>query len=83
MSERSMGNSHEQVVIDSISSIFYFEFDDSFEDVMEVHPEWELVYIDRGECQVVTDEEQFVLKQGEMYFHRHYEPHMLKITEGS
>ena len=83
MNEKNMANSHEQVVIDSVSSIFYFEFDDSFQDVMEVHPEWELVYIDRGECEVVTNEEQFLLKQGEMYFHRPYEPHMLRIASGS
>ena len=68
--------------ISSITSIHYFEFDDSFVDVMESHAPWELVYVDRGECEIVADDTSFKLKQGEMYFHKSYEKHMLKTIKG-
>ncbi len=68
--------------IHSLSSIHYFEFDDSFVDSMEAHSPWELIYVDRGECEIVADERSFVLSQGEMYFHKPYEKHMLKTIKG-
>ena len=69
--------------IESLSSFHYFEFDDSFVDHFESHEPWELVYIDRGECYIVTDKERFLLSQGEMYFHKPYERHKLEMSRGS
>ena len=43
------------IEISSITSIHYFEFDDSFVDVLESHEPWELVYVDRGECDIIAD----------------------------
>ncbi len=68
--------------IQSITSIHYFEFDDSFVDTPESHEPWEMVYVDRGECNIVAGEQTFSLKQGEMYFHKPHETHMLKILRG-
>jgi len=70
------------VEIDSLTSIHYFEFDDGFEDTLESHESWELVYVDRGMCGIVADDRSFMLNQGEMYFHKPYEQHMLKIVKG-
>lgn len=70
------------IYVDALCSIHYFEFDDSFEDVEETHSAWEMVYIDRGECEIVADGESFVLRQGEIYFHKPYEAHMLKVIKG-
>ncbi len=70
------------IVINSLSSIHYFEFDDSFVDRAESHREWELVYIDRGECEIVADDTSFILKQGELYFHKPGEEHMLRVVKG-
>jgi AraC-like DNA-binding protein len=68
--------------ISSIASIHYFEFDDGFEDEPEAHEAWELVYVDRGMCGVVADGKEILLRQGEMYFHKPYETHMLKTVKG-
>ena len=68
--------------ISSITSIHYFEFDDKFVDAPEAHAPWELVYIDRGECNIIADGKEFSLKQGEMYFHKPNEVHMLKTIKG-
>ena len=70
------------ISVDALCSIHYFEFDDSFVDVMESHAPWELVYVDRGECEIIADDNRFNLKQGEMYFHKSYEKHMLKTIKG-
>ena len=68
--------------ITSLTSIHYFEFDDSFVDVSESHEPWEMVYIDRGECNVVADGKIILLKQGDIYFHKPHEDHMLKTIDG-
>lgn len=68
--------------VDALCSIHYFEFNDSFEDIIETHEAWEMVYIDRGECEIVADDECFVLKQGEIFFHKPHQKHMLKIIKG-
>lgn len=70
------------IEITSLSSIHYFEFDDNFIDRIEEHSPWELVYVDRGECEIVADDSTFRLKQGDMYFHKPYERHMLKVIKG-
>ena len=71
-----------QIDITSLTSFFYFEFDDTFVDRFESHEPWELVYVDRGECYVVTDEKRFLLSQGEMYFHKPFERHKLEMAKG-
>ena len=71
-----------EIEITALTSIHYFEFDDSFVDEVEKHSPWELVYVDRGECQIISDEKEFILKQGEMFFHKPYESHMLKTLKG-
>lgn len=73
---------HKAVDIESITSIHYFEFDDGFVDTPESHAPWELVYVDRGECDIMADGKTLSLKQGEMYFHKPYETHMIKTVRG-
>ncbi len=67
--------------IEYITAIHYFEFDDTFVDVPESHPTWEIVYIDRGGCDVISDGDTIHLKQGEMFFHRPGEVHLLKVNK--
>ena len=68
--------------ITSLTSSHYFEFGDGFVDSLEAHEPWELVYVDRGECDVVAGEEIHRLIQGDMYFHKPFESHMLKTIKG-
>ena len=70
------------IEIEFISSIHYFEFDDTFVDRPESHDTWELVYIDRGKCDVISDGDVIHLKQGEMFFHKPGEVHLLKVNKG-
>jgi hypothetical protein len=51
------------VHIEYIRSLFYFEFNDKFQDKFEEHAEWEMIYVDRGECTVIADDVSFTLSQ--------------------
>ena len=72
----------EEITLTAIDTLFYFEFSDKFKDHIESHPAWEMIYVDRGRCTVVADGSSFILEQGELYFHKPYEPHMLEIPQG-
>lgn len=56
--------------IDKVVTIFYMEFSKDFFYEGESHDFWELVYIDKGEMICTVDNRQFVLKGGEMVFHK-------------
>ncbi len=70
------------IEIDSIVTIHYFEFDDRYEDAVEEHAFWEMVFIDRGECNIVADDNCFLLKQGQLYIHRPFERHKILPVSG-
>lgn len=78
----AQAKTQKQLEITAITSMHYFEFDDGFEDEPEAHESWELVYIDRGMCGVVADGKEILLRQGDMYFHKPQETHMLKTVKG-
>ena len=67
--------------VESVDTLLYFEFNDNFKDKLEAHSAWEMIYADKGHCTVIADDESFTLEQGEMYFHKPYEKHMLKINK--
>ncbi len=64
-----------------IMSIHYFEFNSDFKFLSETHNYWELVYIDRGSAIVTADEQQMVLSQGEIIFHKPGERHAIASVE--
>ncbi len=63
--------------IEKIITIFYMELSKSFRHDGEQHNFWEMVYIDKGEMLCTADKNRFVLKSGEMTFHKPNEFHNL------
>lgn len=63
--------------IDKIITIFYMELSKDFYYDGERHDFWEMVYIDKGEMLCTADKNQFVLKSGELTFHKPGEFHNL------
>ena len=63
--------------VDKIITIFYMELSKSFAYEGEKHDFWEMVYIDKGEMICTADKNRFVLKSGEMTFHKPNEFHNL------
>ena len=83
MSNKYLGRKILKVInVNTISSIHYFEFDDEFVDTAESHAMWEMVYIDRGECNIIADDNTVLLHQGEVYFHKPFEKHMIQVIKG-
>ena len=60
--------------ISKIVTVHYYEFDKNFVFDGETHDFWEMVYIDKGRVQVKRDEEELVLSQGEIIFHKRSTP---------
>ena len=72
--------SEKLIHVESVDTLFYFEFNGHFKDKLEEHPAWEMIYADKGQCNIVADDNEFTLEQGELYFHKPYEKHMLRIS---
>lgn len=71
------------VNISKIVTVHYYEFDKNFVFNGESHDFWEMVYIDKGRVQVRRDEENLVLSQGEIVFHRPNEFHSIKALDSA
>lgn len=62
--------------IQKIVTVHYFEFDRNFSFEGESHDFWEMVYVDKGVLRVTANKNEFVLSQGECYFHKPNEFHI-------
>ena len=63
--------------IEAIVTLFYLEISKNFQYSGESHDFWEMVYVDKGEVICTASDRSFVLKSGEMIFHRPNEYHNL------
>ena len=61
--------------VEKIITLFYMELSKNFRYEGEQHDFWEMVYIDRGEMICTADKNRFILKSGEMIFHKPNEFH--------
>lgn len=64
-----------EIEIDGFHSIYYFEFGKDFSHPPEKHDFWEMVYVDSGEINAITDGLGQTLSQGQVIFHRPLEIH--------
>ncbi len=63
--------------VEKIITIFYMEFSKDFKYDGESHDFWEMVYIDKGDMLCTADKATFMLKSGELTFHKPNEYHNL------
>ena len=63
--------------IESIITVFYMELPKNFRYDGERHDFWEMVYIDKGQMVCTAENNRFLLKSGEMIFHKPNEFHNL------
>lgn len=63
--------------VESIITMFYMELSKEFRYGGESHDFWEMVYIDKGEMLCTAEDNRFILKSGEMTFHKPNEFHNL------
>ena len=78
MEDKFTGFGFERVFhIEKIITLFYMELSKNFYYDGESHDFWEMVYIDKGEMLCTADTNRFILKSGEMTFHKPNEFHNL------
>ena len=68
------------VNVNKIITIHYFEFGKNFKSQGETHDFWELVYADKGDIFCTADGKEFLLKQGEIFFHKPDQYHTLSAN---
>ena len=61
----------------NLTTLFYMEISKDFSYGGETHNFWEMVYIDKGEMVCTAGKKQFILKSGELTFHKPEEYHNL------
>lgn len=61
--------------VTSVISFFYTELPNYFSQPGEQHDFWEMLYIDTGELLCTTDSRRFIIKSGEIAFHKPHELH--------
>lgn len=70
----------EELAIEGLYSLHYFEYMSSFSFPGEQHDFWEFVCVDKGEVLIGTGEKTYRLKKGEIAFHEPGEFHWVKAT---
>jgi AraC-like DNA-binding protein len=63
--------------VEKIITVFYMELSKDFRHDGERHDFWEMVYIDKGQMVCTAENNRFLLKSGEMIFHKPNEFHNL------
>jgi len=67
----------QDIVVDQVYTIHYFEYAKDFYFPGEAHDFWEFLYVDTGVVEVEAGEDQHTLFKGDMIFHRPGEFHRL------
>lgn len=67
----------EDLVVEELLTVHYFEYSSDYFFPGEAHNFWEFLYVDKGEVAVTAGTETFVIKKGEIIFHKPMEFHNL------
>ena len=59
----------DDVTIDELFTLHYFEYTKGFSFKGESHDFWEMVYVDKGEVIVTAGEREMTLSHGDAFFH--------------
>jgi len=71
----------EEIVVNRLANIHYFEFTPSYHTSGDSHPFCELLYVDSGSIQIVSENYTGDLKQNEMIIHGANQKHALACKE--
>lgn len=66
-----------EIEVESIVTLHYFEHAKNYVFEGERHDFWELVYVDKGRLEVIAENDGYELEQGQMIFHQPNEFHNL------
>lgn len=70
----------ELFAINSVVTILHHEFSKNYIFPGEQHDFWEFIYVEKGEISITADKVEYLLKAGEMAFHKPDEFHSIQAT---
>ena len=80
--ENYVKNSLKSVLkISGVYTVHYFKYGKNFSVLPEKHDFWEMVYVDKGKVIVKRNEEEILLNQGDVIFHKPNEFHAIKAYQ--
>lgn len=71
---------NQELVIDKLYSMHYFEYMNDFVFDGEAHDFWEFLCVDKGEVFVTAGDREYQLKKGDIIFHRPNEFHSVRCN---
>lgn len=74
---------NDEVNITNIISLFYHKAPRNFSVIGEQHPIWEMIYVDKGKVMITAGDNNYVLKSGEIAFHKPNEFHAVCAYENT
>lgn len=83
MSKYSGTELREEIIIDRVFTIHYFEYPKGFAFTGESHDFWEFVYIDKGDAIVTAGDTKIPLSHGNVIFHKPGEWHNIQSEAAS
>lgn len=63
--------------VEKLITVYYFEFSKNFHCPPEAHDFWEFHYVDKGSAISVAEDEEILLSQGDILFHKPMAKHQL------
>lgn len=69
-----------EIVINKLYTVHYYEYSKEYKFTGERHDFWEFVYVDKGEIIAVAEEREIVLKRGNILFHKPGEWHNIRAN---
>ena len=70
----------EEIQIDKIVTIHYFEYMSDYSFTGESHDFWEFLCVDKGEVDIVAGDKPYTLQKGEIIFHKPNEFHSVQAN---
>ena len=64
-----------EIEIEGFNAIYYFEAGKDYAHPLEQHNFWEMVYVDTGRINAISDDKGYLLEQGNVIFHKPMEKH--------
>lgn len=71
---------YQEITVDKIYSVHYFEYMNDFSFDGESHNFWEFLCVDKGEVEVTSGSTNYMLKKGEIIFHKPNEFHSVRAN---
>ena len=69
----------QEIVLDCLISVHYYEYTRDFASPKVTYSHWEFLYVDNGEVEVTVENTTYLLRKGDIIFHKPEETHSVSV----